>query len=149
MDASIYLVLSMALLAAGDRPQDSRKELERFEGTWVLIDGEKEGQKLPADQIKKGKITWHRGQVSVDTPHQSPDTIQATITVDPSQSPKHMDWVRSTGPGKDETFHAIYEFISDDEYRVCFSPAGKDRPREFATKPGNGQLLHVWKRVKP
>ena len=43
---------------------------------------------------------------------------------------------------------AIYEFTGDDQYRICFDPSGRDVPKEFATRPGSGYLLHAWKRVK-
>jgi hypothetical protein len=32
------------------------------------------------------------------------------------------------------------------DYR--FDPSGKERPTTFATKPGSGHILHVWKRAK-
>ena len=43
--------------------------------------------------------------------------------------------------------HAIYEFVGEDRYRICFAPPGKYRPTGFATRPGSGHLLHVWKRA--
>ena len=42
----------------------------------------------------------------------------------------------------------IYEFIEEDQYRVCFAVAGKERPTSFTTKPDSGHILHVWKRMK-
>jgi uncharacterized protein (TIGR03067 family) len=59
-----------------------------------------------------------------------------------------MDWTRSNGPDAGKTMLAIYEFINDDEYRICFAPAGKERPKEFSTKAGSGHFLHTWKRLK-
>jgi uncharacterized protein (TIGR03067 family) len=41
----------------------------------------------------------------------------------------------------------IYE-LDGDRYKVCFAPAGKPRPSEFASKPGSGSLLQAWKRKK-
>ena len=43
---------------------------------------------------------------------------------------------------------AIYEFDGMDAYKVCFDPAGKGRPKEFATTSEGCKILHVWKRVK-
>jgi uncharacterized protein (TIGR03067 family) len=149
MHVLFFLGSCLALSAASQPSPEAQKELDRFEGTWQMVDGEKEGQKLAPEHIKAGKIRWHKGHVSVDTPHQSNNTIEADPTVHPNQSPKQMDWVRSIGPGQGQTFHAIYEWISDDQYRVCFAPPGHERPKEFATKPGSGQMLHVWKRVRP
>jgi len=41
----------------------------------------------------------------------------------------------------------IYE-LEPDSYKVCFAPAGKPRPTEFASTPGSGQILQLWKRQK-
>jgi hypothetical protein len=41
----------------------------------------------------------------------------------------------------------IYE-LHGDNYKVCFAPAGKPRPNELTSKPGNGYILQVWVRQK-
>jgi uncharacterized protein (TIGR03067 family) len=149
MRARGVAVLAMLLLCGADAKDDAvSKELKQFVGDWVMVSGEREGQKLPDEQVKASKITWKDKDVVVVTPHQSKDPIKGTTTVDPTKSPKQMDWVRSAGPDAGKTFQAIYEFIGPDQYRVCFAPAGKDRPKEFTTKAGTGHMLHVWKRVK-
>jgi hypothetical protein len=43
---------------------------------------------------------------------------------------------------------AIYEWVDDDTYRVCYDPSGKARPKEFKAPAGSGYILHVWKRAK-
>ena len=48
--------------------------------------------------------------------------------------------------GKD--LKAIYAFDGRDTYKICFDPSGKARPKELATTPGSGYILHVWKRAK-
>jgi len=150
MKLRILVAMMAVLLLAADAKDDAvAGELQKFAGDWVLAGGEKEGQKLTQEQIKVGKINWKGRDCVVVTPHQSPDPIKGTLmSIDPTKSPKEMDWIRSTGPDAGKPFKAIYEFISNDEYRVCFAPPGKDRPKEFKTQPGTGQMMHVWKRSK-
>jgi uncharacterized protein (TIGR03067 family) len=146
MRATLLLPVAAAvLLVAADAKDD---ELKKFQGTWVLASGERDGEKLPDEHVKKSKITWEGKRVSLLTPHQSREMIRAEVALDPGKSPKRMEWVRDAGPGKGMTMHAIYEFLDADRYRVCFAPPGKDRPKEFATRPGSGHTLHVWKRAK-
>lgn len=142
--------LLAGLLLVTEVPKDEaiQKELKKFEGTWVMVSGEKEGQKIADEHVKKSKISWKGKECIVITPHQSEEAIKGTVTLDPSKSPKEMNWTRSVGPNAGKGFHAIYEFIGDDEYRVCFAPPGKDRPKEFKTKAATGQMMHHWKRVK-
>lgn len=142
-------VLAILFLCAADAKDDAAaKDLKQLAGDWVMVSGERDGQKLPDEHVNASKITWKEKEVTVLTPHQSKDPIKGTTTVDPTKSPKQMDWVRSAGPDAGKTFQAIYEFTGPDQYRVCFAPAGKDRPKEFATKAGTGHTLHVWKRAK-
>jgi uncharacterized protein (TIGR03067 family) len=144
----LFAAAAVLLVAAEAREDEAGKELQKFQGTWAMVSGEKDGEKVADEHVKKSKMTWKGKQVSLLTPHQSKEVIRAETTVDPSKSPKQMDWVRSTEPGKGKTMHAIYEFIDADHYRVCFAPPGKERPKEFRTRPGTGHTLHVWKRVK-
>ncbi|CAN5152224.1 hypothetical protein BH10PLA2_BH10PLA2_26140 [soil metagenome] len=145
------LVFLAALLVAGPalgRDDDSAKELKKLEGVWIMVSGEKEGEKLADEVVKKNNITWKGKKIETISPHQSDEVIKATTKVDPAKSPKEMEWVRDSGPDSGKTMYAIYEWIDGDQYRVCFALGGKERPKEFATKAGSGHLLHVWKRVK-
>jgi uncharacterized protein (TIGR03067 family) len=145
----ILLAVVAGLLVGADAKDDKAKaELKKFEGNWVMASGERDGQKLPDEHVRKSRITWKGKEVAVDTPHQSKETIKATVTVNPAGEPKEMDFVRSAGPGAGKPMRGIYEFTGDDEYRICFAPAGKPRPKEFRTEAGSGHMLHVWKRAK-
>lgn len=142
------LLIAAGLVAAADKDNDAAKDLQKLQGSWVLASGEKDGKKLADEDVKRSKITWRGKEALVATPHQSKERIRATVTLDPGKTPRQMDWVRVEGPYAGKSMHAIYEFVSEDEYRICFAPAGKDRPTEFRTRPGTGHMLHVWKRVK-
>ncbi|OAI49462.1 hypothetical protein AYO44_18495 [Planctomycetaceae bacterium SCGC AG-212-F19] len=144
-----FLLSAAAAFVHADAKDDAvAQEIKKLEGTWVLMSGEKEGQPLPPEVVKKSKLVRKGKEVAVDTPHQSKDTIKSTHEIDPTKNPKEMTFLRVIGPDAGKKMLAIYEWIDPDQYRVVFAPAGKDRPKEFATKPGTGQIMHVWKRVK-
>jgi uncharacterized protein (TIGR03067 family) len=147
----LLAVVAMFLVAAdaGDKAEKPTREHKKFTGTWALESGEKDGEKLSDEHVKKSKITWTGDKVTVHSPHQSKERIEARITrLDPTKSPPEMDFLRSAGPGTVKPILAIYQFIGDDKYKICFDPSGKERPREFKTTPGSGHILHVWKRVR-
>lgn len=149
MRITLIAIAAGLLLGADVKDDEAKKDLKKFEGTWMLVSGEKDGEKVADEHVKKSKITWKGSDCVLATPHQSKEPIKATIVVvNPTRKPKEMTWKRSAGPDSDKEMHAIYEFMGDDQYRVCFAPAGKERPKEFATKAGSGHILHVWKRVK-
>lgn len=147
--AMLLALLTTGLLLAADDKADAAKELKRFEGVWIMIAGEKDGEKLSDEHVKKSKITWKGEEVTVETPHQAKEPIKAKMfKLNPAKKPGEMDWTRANGPDAGKPMLAIYEFIGDDQYRVIFAPAGKDRPKEFSTKAGGGLMMHTWKKAK-
>jgi uncharacterized protein (TIGR03067 family) len=148
MRSRLLLAAGAVLLLAGGPGDEARKELKKFAGTWVLVSGEVDGKPVADEHVKKSKISWVGNKAELLTPHQSKELIRGDVRLDPAKKPRQMDWVRSTEPGKGKEMHAIYEWLGDDQYRVCFAPPGKDRPTEFKTRPGSGHTLHVWKRAK-
>ena len=144
---TLLIPLALILTGAGADDDQVTKELKKFEGSWTLVSGEHDGKKISDADARRSRINWSGKDVTLITPHQSKTAITATISViDATKKPAEMDWVRGQGPDAGKTMKAIYEFVDDNQYRICFAPAGKDRPREFSTKEGSGHLLHVWKR---
>jgi uncharacterized protein (TIGR03067 family) len=67
--------------------------------------------------------------------------------IDPSKKPKHSDATFTEGELTAKTL-GIYE-VDGDNMKICYGLPGKDRPTEFSSKPGSGQVLIVYKRDKP
>ena len=126
------------------------KELNKFQGTWILVSGEREGKKIADEHVSKNKIIYQGNQGQLTSPHQSNETIVFDIIkIDPMKSPKEFNLIRKNGPSAGKTITAIYEFDGNDMFKFAFDPAGAATPKEFATKEGSGHILHTWKRVKP
>jgi uncharacterized protein (TIGR03067 family) len=148
---ALMVGLAVAVVSGLAVAEDAKREKEKkkFAGTWTMASGEVDGKAVADEHVKQSKITFTEDTVTVVTPHQSKEPIKAKVKrLDPSKKPAEMDWVRDSGPGAGKAMMAIYEWIDDDSYRVCFDPAGKERPREFKTKEGSGHIMHVWKRAK-
>jgi uncharacterized protein (TIGR03067 family) len=144
------LVWSVGTIAAAPAPgQGAAAELQKFQGTWVMISAEMDGKKVADAQVKQSKITFVGDKVELITPHQHKDKIVASIAkLDLTKNPKEMHWVRTAGPNAGTTVIAIYEFEGPDQYKICFDPAGLIVPKKFGTKTGSGHIWHTWKRVK-
>jgi uncharacterized protein (TIGR03067 family) len=141
-------LFAAAVAEAKDNNVD-QQELKRLQGTWVLVSGEMEGKKVVAEAIEASRMTYSGDTITLNTPHQSAQPITSKVKrLDPKKAPREMEWVRSAGPGAGRTMQAIYEFDGMDTYKICFDPAGKGRPKEFATTSGGCKILHVWKRAK-
>ena len=144
------LVWSVCTIAAAPAPgQSAEAELQKFQGTWVMISAEMDGKKVSDADVKQSKITFVGDKVEVIAPHQHKDKIVASVTkLDLTKNPKEMHWVRSAGPNAGTTMLAIYEFEGPNQYQICFDPAGVAAPKKFGTKAGSGHIWQTWKRVK-
>jgi uncharacterized protein (TIGR03067 family) len=152
MRQSIMATLSIALvtltvgtLIAADA-EDAKKDLDKLQGTWALVSGERDGKKFTEEEVKKTKLfikgdTFRIPESSVAT------SDDGTIKIDPSKKPKEMNATTGSGPDKGKIWQGIYK-LRGDRYKVCFAPPGKDRPTEFSSKAGSGHLLQLWKREK-
>jgi uncharacterized protein (TIGR03067 family) len=146
MKTKVLAALSLgALCVATSRADDVSKELETFTGSWAAAAVEHDGRKLPEGEVKTVKLTVRGEKYTFRVGDQ---VIEGTHKLDPGKKPKQIDAVRSKGPDAGKTLRGIYE-LDDETFKVCFAPAGKDRPAEFATKEGDGYRLMTFKRQKP
>jgi uncharacterized protein (TIGR03067 family) len=147
-----YKVLGVAVLvtaAAAARAQDEAagKDLKRMEGTWAVVVHEADGKKTTEEENKKadiklevkdGKYAVYFGEKKIAT---------GTIKLDAGKKPRQIDAVAEDGPLKGKAMPGIYE-LNGDTMRVCFAQPGGERPTEFRTKEGTGQVLLGYKRLK-
>ncbi len=146
----VSLVCCMWTLAAAQvAGPGAEAELQRLQGTWVLISAEMNGKTVHDTHVKQTISTFIGDKFEIIAPHQHKEKILATITkLDLTKNPREMHWVRTTGPNAGITMIAIYEFEGPDQYKTCFDPAGVEVPNKFGTKEGSGHIWHTWKRVK-
>jgi uncharacterized protein (TIGR03067 family) len=121
---------------------DAEKELKKAEGVYVMVAGEAKGEKLPEKIVKTGTLTIQGDKHTVKL---GDDSIIGTHKLAPTKKPKEIDATDTEGSFKGKTYLGIYK-LEKGEFTVCFAPPGKDRPKEFTTKSGTGEILHVWKK---
>jgi uncharacterized protein (TIGR03067 family) len=145
---AVGALLAVVGSRAGGYDEDTkdavRREMKRFEGTWVMTSGERDGKPEPAAIVKKSRLIIQGDRHTVKL---GDETLVGTHKLDPTKTPKAIDSKDTEGQFKGKTIKGIYE-LSDDAFRVCFAPPDKDRPTEFTTKSGPGIIMHEWKREK-
>jgi uncharacterized protein (TIGR03067 family) len=105
------------LLGAGKAPKND-KELQKFQGTWVAVtveingNEEKEAVKGLVATVAGNKITIKHGKRSTE----------GTFTIDPSKKPKWLDSKAKVGD-KEITTVGIYKFDGN-KLIICHTHAG-------------------------
>ena len=112
------------------------KELAALQGTWVPLEYEEGGKKVPGDFtrhiIKGDKVTV---RVNGET------MAEGKVVVDATRNPKHLDLQFPSG----QTHLIIYVRVGD-RIIYCGNRDGKTRPSEFASGTAKGgDYLMAWK----
>jgi uncharacterized protein (TIGR03067 family) len=111
-----------------------------IEGTWVIVEAELGGQKLPDEGIKGTRLilTADRYEYQND---------MGDYKLYPAGAIKAMDIVGREGPNKGKSLLAIYE-LEGDQLKICYDLTGKTRPTKFKTAAGTRQFLVTYQRAK-
>lgn len=129
---------------------DAQKELQKLQGTWVMVSGELGGKKAADEHVSQSKIIYEGNKFELVAPNQTTETIVGEIVnIDPTKTPKEMQIIRKKGPSAGKTLIAIYEFEGNDQFKFAFDPTGAMTLKEFVTKDETGHVRNTWKRVKP
>jgi len=142
------LLAAIAALGAADDAKDEaiKKDRKQIEGTWKVVALEANGNKaMDEDARKLTVVNGSDGTWSLRS--EGSEISKGTNTFDPTKKPKTIDFTPTEGEGKGSQFLGIYE-IGENTRRLCFAPAGKERPTEFTTTSGNEFILVTFEREK-
>jgi uncharacterized protein (TIGR03067 family) len=142
---SLLIVSTGLVVGSGFVYQDSAKtEAAELQGTWTIVSVELEGQPLAMDNLNGARLTVQGQRYSFR--HEGVK-LEFTCSVDASKSPKTIDLEVAEGLDKGNVYRGIYQ-LDQDRYTICrgYMP-DEDRPTAFATGPGSGLMMVVWKRT--
>ena len=125
------LTASTTLVGGGDKGVEG--DLKKIQGTWKFTAHEMDGKAMPADELKKLKITFTGDKFSVE--HDGKVVQAGTHKLDGSKKPGQIDSKVTEGEGKGGMMLGIYE-MKGDTVKVCFDPTGKERPTSLTAKAG-------------
>lgn len=150
--AVVYSICFLAAAAslpvtAGDAKEDAvKKALADLKGTWTIVSATKDGKKLTEEQLK-GVTLAYDGAGRVTVKQGDKVRFEGTIKIDPTRTPKTLDATQTAeGDNKGKTSLGIYELKGDTLTLCSVEPTAKERPTEFASKPGSGHFLRVYQR---
>jgi uncharacterized protein (TIGR03067 family) len=142
--------LALVIWKRDSPAEDARRkaiaaERKAFEGTWVGVLNVRDGKSVAEDQARRVRLTLIDDRYTLE---RTDTTDRGTSRIDPTASPKTMDIAIIDGALKGRTLKGIYT-LEGDTYKICFALDGKDRPTEFVSEPGSGNIFWVFQRSKP
>jgi len=143
---AVALLIVAGLLAGEAAGADKKSVLDdakHTEGVWKLVNGEFNGEPISEEVVSDARLTIFGDAYTVQLGLLG--VKKGTQHLDPTTSPKQIDAEDFSGPTTGMNL-GIYEFDANGDFRVCFAATGKERPTEFATKPGTGSFMHVWRK---
>ena len=151
----LLLAVSSNDLRAGneDKKEAVKKDLKQLEGNWQMARQDHEGREDSGKSIKKNGVLFEGTEYKFLRDGLATGA-SATITIDPTKSPKEIDLKITGGTAKGSTQLGIYRFTDDGKLEICMNqPRGKGsekRPAMFTTKPsvGSGNIMYVLEREK-
>ena len=143
------LAVSLLPLAAYSQDDAVKKEREKFQGLWQVVSSEEDGNATPDFIVQALKIEIKGDQITLKGVEDLVKKFgKITLVIDPSTTPKILDFKIDAGSEKNNLFEGIYE-MKDGTLKICASTRnGGNRPDEFKTKAGSNRALFVLKREK-
>ena len=139
-------VVASAVVAAAFAADD--KAAAELQGTWRAVASEMDGEKQPEDDVKQHTLVFSGDTLVVNKEGQM--VMKGKVKVDASQKPAHLDFKLEENPANPDdvgkSLTGIYE-VKGDEMKWCFVlPDRSDRPKEFKSEAGTGQINATLKR---
>ena len=135
-------VLLLSPLAA-DVKDEGTLDPAKLVGTWNYVSGEKDGKKIPADDLKTGTVEISKENLTLKSPD---GKFVIKYKLDAAKSPARIDMEITEGPqGQGSKSEGIVA-LDGDQLKICYPAMGGAAPKDFTTKEGSGLHLFVLKK---
>jgi uncharacterized protein (TIGR03067 family) len=141
----VVLLVATNLQAAAVQKEEKGATAKELVGSYEMVAGEKNGEKLPADRVKGSKVRITEEKIVV-TDKDSKETFACTYKLDSSKSPAVITMVSSVKGQEGEVAKGLIQSEGEQVRLIYTLPDGAKPPTKFKTEPG--QLMLVLKRVK-
>jgi uncharacterized protein (TIGR03067 family) len=147
--AAVVGLVAVAGLAAGQGPP-AADDLATLQGHWKPLSVEFEGRsQMSADEMGKITVVFDKNEYHLyyaDKAQNPPKVLRlalANVALNPSTSPKSIEFTFAAGPLQGQKCHGIYE-VAGNQLKLCYGPADKPKPTTFAAPAKSGRFVEVW-----
>jgi uncharacterized protein (TIGR03067 family) len=140
-------VLTLLTAAGADDKKDKDKDKldpEKLVGTYTYVSGERDGNKVPEDNLKKGTVVITKDTITL----KGDDTFVIKYKIDAKKTPATLEMEIAEGPQGVGTKTGGIITMKGDEVKLCYAAMGGEAPKEFAAKKDSGHHYFVLKKKK-
>ena len=142
--ASAVVALAAVGFIAADEPK--KDDAEALKGNWTAVSIKSGGQDAPANDVKKFKISF---AVKTYTNTVGEEAVEeGGFTIDPSKTPKTMDFDIKKGPEEGKKQLAIYQLEGDKLTLVVALPGATERPKSLKPEASEQVIEVIFERAK-
>jgi uncharacterized protein (TIGR03067 family) len=143
------LMLGSASISRGDEAQDEaiKRDRQRIEGTWRIVGLEVNGSAVKDEDARRLTVV-NKADGTWTLLSEGKKVSSGTSSIDPSKTPKTIDFTPTDGGGQGNRYLGIYE-LGDKTRRMCFAPPEKSRPTEFKSTQGSEIIVVRFERDEP
>jgi uncharacterized protein (TIGR03067 family) len=125
----------------------SAAELPKLGGAWTIAAAERNGQRLPDEQVAGLRVTITADTITVFTRDNKPHFV-VKYKLDTARTPNEINMEMADGPNRGQLAQGIVTMDSAEQVRLIYSTGSQGRPRDFITRPGGTTAtLFVLKRA--
>jgi uncharacterized protein (TIGR03067 family) len=141
---SLAVALAVCLVYGETKsnPSGPKTDLQRLQGTWIVVSGEAKGKPAPDEAIKEARWIVRENQITCSGG--GGQRVRLVFKLDPNQTPRAIDL---TNPKRKETLQGIYQ-IGKDTWKLCVGAPGENRPKSFATSSRDRVVVFIFRRIK-
>src|SRR5437868_4456841 len=139
-------VIALSFLAAdGSKQDETKKDLQKLQGTWAFVAIEENGVKKSPHDLKgmEDRLNWtFTGSQLIR--NLGSELAKGKFRINATKQLKEIDLFDYAKKG--DVIQGIYAFDGD-QLKICLgSLQGGERPKSFGSRPNSGQVNFVLKR---
>ncbi len=110
-------------------------ELPKLAGTWSIVSGERNGQRLPDDRVAGLRVAITADTITVFDRANKPFFV-IRYKLNTAVTPNEINMEMQDGPYRGAVAQGVVTMDSAEQMRLVYSTGSQGRPREFRTLPG-------------
>lgn len=148
----VALIASFVASVSAAQASEPKEDAATIQGEWGAQANVENGEDVFGEKIdpKESPVRWDFEKTKVYFLAAVEEaTVECSYKRHSTSKPRKIDFVMKSpqNPKQEQRLKGIYE-LKGDKFRVCYGPAGADRPKKFESKKGSKRILIEFGRVK-